>query len=159
TRRARGQGRRQDRGHRAPGGIPDHRTRRGGRPVPWLGTGAGRQTDRVSGPGPRGDADVDGWARDLGLPGIVDVHTHLRPPRMMRSVCACVGRAGRLVGREWPIAYKWPEAERVAHLAAMGVRLFSALAYAHRPDMAADLNDWTLEFAAATPGCLPSMTF
>jgi hypothetical protein len=25
--------------------------------------------------------------------------------------------------------------------------------------MAADLNDWTLAFAAATPGCLPSATF
>jgi predicted TIM-barrel fold metal-dependent hydrolase len=39
------------------------------------------------------------------------------------------------------------------------VRMFSALAYAHRPDMAADLNAWTLGFAAANPGCLPSATF
>jgi uncharacterized protein len=39
------------------------------------------------------------------------------------------------------------------------VRVFSALAYAHRPAMAADLNDWTLAFAARTPGCLPSATF
>jgi hypothetical protein len=113
----------------------------------------------MSRPGPRGDADVAGWARDLGLPGLADVHTHFLPPRMMRSVWAYFDRAGPLVGREWPIAYRWPEAERVAHLGAMGVRLFSALAYAHRPDMAADLNDWTLDFAAATPGCLPSMTF
>jgi uncharacterized protein len=39
------------------------------------------------------------------------------------------------------------------------VRMFSALAYAHRPDMAADLNAWTMAFARATPGCLPSATF
>jgi uncharacterized protein len=39
------------------------------------------------------------------------------------------------------------------------VRLFSALAYAHRPDMAAELNAWTMAFARATPGCLPSATF
>jgi uncharacterized protein len=47
----------------------------------------------------------------------------------------------------------------VAHLRAMGVRMFGALAYAHRPDMAEDLNDWTLAFAKATPGCVPSATF
>jgi uncharacterized protein len=41
----------------------------------------------------------------------------------------------------------------------MGVRMFSALAYAHRPDMATDLNAWTLAFAQANPGCLPSATF
>jgi len=113
----------------------------------------------VSGPRPEGDAEVARWARDLGLPGIADIHTHFLPPRMTRSVWAYFDEPGPLVGREWPIAYKWPEADRVAHLATMGVRLFSALAYAHRPDMAADLNEWTLDFAAATPGCLPSMTF
>jgi predicted TIM-barrel fold metal-dependent hydrolase len=37
--------------------------------------------------------------------------------------------------------------------------MFSALAYAHRPEMAADLNAWTLAFGHATPGCLPSATF
>jgi predicted TIM-barrel fold metal-dependent hydrolase len=47
----------------------------------------------------------------------------------------------------------------VAELSALGVRMFSALAYAHRPAMAADLNTWTLDFAARTPGCLPSATF
>ena len=47
----------------------------------------------------------------------------------------------------------------MAHLRGMGVRMFSALAYAHRPGMAADLNAWTMAFAKATPGCLPSATF
>jgi hypothetical protein len=41
----------------------------------------------------------------------------------------------------------------------LGVRVFSALAYAHRPDMAASLNEWTLDFASRTPGCLRSATF
>jgi uncharacterized protein len=47
----------------------------------------------------------------------------------------------------------------VAHLRSMGVRMFSALAYAHRPGMAADLNAWTMAFGQANPGCLPSATF
>ena len=37
--------------------------------------------------------------------------------------------------------------------------MFGALAYAHRPKMAEDLNDWALEFARHTPGCIPSATF
>jgi uncharacterized protein len=41
----------------------------------------------------------------------------------------------------------------------MNVRMFSALAYAHIGGMAASLNDWTLDFAERTPGCLASFTF
>ncbi len=78
---------------------------------------------------------------------------------MLRRVWAYFDEAGPLVGVTWPIRYRWTDGERTAHLAAMGVRMFSALAYAHRPDMAEDLNEWTLAFAKATPGCLPSATF
>ena len=106
-----------------------------------------------------GDDGVAAWARDLGLPGIADVHTHFLPPRMLRRVWEHFEAAGPLIGRPWPITYKWPEEQRVEHLRHMGVRMFSALAYAHIPDMAASLNDWTLDFAERTPGCLPSMTF
>jgi uncharacterized protein len=110
-------------------------------------------------PAPRTDDEVAAWARDLGLPGIVDVHVHFLPPRMMRRVWAYFAEAGPLVGQAWPIIYQWPDDQRVAHLTAMGVRRFGALAYAHRPDMAADLNDWTLDFADRVPECIPSMTF
>jgi predicted TIM-barrel fold metal-dependent hydrolase len=78
---------------------------------------------------------------------------------MMRRVWAHFDEAGPLIGSAWPIQYRWPDAERVAHLRTMNVQLFSALAYAHRPDMAADLNAWTMEFAKVTAGCLPSATF
>jgi predicted TIM-barrel fold metal-dependent hydrolase len=108
---------------------------------------------------PEEDADVPGFCRALGVPGLADIHIHFMPPRMLRRVWEYFDAAGPLVGVSWPIRYKWTDAERVAHLRSMGVRMFSALAYAHRPDMAADLNAWTLAFAAATPGCLPSATF
>jgi predicted TIM-barrel fold metal-dependent hydrolase len=105
------------------------------------------------------DTDVPGFWRALGLPGLIDAHVHFLPPRMMRRVWAHFDEAGPLIGRPWPIRYRWPEERRVAHLAALGVRRYPALAYAHRPDMAAALNDWALEFAAANPACLPSATF
>jgi predicted TIM-barrel fold metal-dependent hydrolase len=105
------------------------------------------------------DDDVPAFWRDLGLPGLADVHTHFLPERMQRRVWSHFDEAGPLIGRPWPIRYKEPVDVRVERLRALGVRMFSALAYAHRPAMAADLNDWTLSFAARTPGCLPSATF
>jgi len=108
---------------------------------------------------PEQDAGVPAFWQQLGLPGLADIHVHFLPPRLRRKVWAYFDQAGPLIGRAWPIRYRWSDEERVAHLRAMGVRMFSALAYAHRPAMAEDLNDWTLGFARETPGCLPSATF
>lgn len=108
---------------------------------------------------PEADRQVPEIWRTLGLPGLADVHVHFLPPRLLRRVWAYFDAAGPLVGTEWPIRYRWSDAERVAHLRRLGVRAFSALAYAHRPGMAADLNRWTLDFARDTPGCLASATF
>jgi len=102
---------------------------------------------------------VPAFWQALGLPGLADIHVHFLPPRMLRKVWAYFDEAGPLVGVTWPIRYKWPDEKRVEHLRTMGVRVFSALAYAHRPAMADDLNAWTLGFAETTPGCVPSATF
>jgi len=105
------------------------------------------------------DTEVPAFWQALGLPGLVDVHVHFLPERMLRKVWAYFDAAGPLLGRPWPIRYRWPDADRVAHLEALGVRAYTALAYAHRPGMATDLNGWTLGFAARTPGCVPCATF
>jgi hypothetical protein len=115
--------------------------------------------DGPAAPGPGADEDVPGFCRAVGIPGLADVHTHFLPPRMMRRVWEYFEAGGPLIGSPWPIRYRWPDAERLQHLRAMNVQLFSALAYAHRPDMAADLNAWTMEFSLSTKGCLPSATF
>ncbi|GIF63158.1 amidohydrolase [Asanoa ishikariensis] len=108
---------------------------------------------------PVSDEDVPRFWAALGLPGLADVHTHFLPERMMRRVWAHFDEAGPLVGMPWPIRYRGSDDSRVAVLRSLGVRAFSALAYAHRPGMALDLNAWTLDFAARTPGCLPCATF
>ena len=105
------------------------------------------------------DDDVPAFCRALGVPGLADVHTHFLPARMLRRVRAHFDEAGPLIGRPWPITYRSGDAELVATLRRLGVRMFTALAYAHRPGMAASLNDWTLGFAASVPECLPSATF
>jgi hypothetical protein len=105
------------------------------------------------------DSEVPAFWAGLGLPGLADVHTHFLPPRMERRVWAHFDEGSPLIGREWPIRYRDTAGARVKTLQNLGVRMFSALAYAHRPSMAASLNDWTLDFAARTPGCLRSATF
>lgn len=104
------------------------------------------------------DADVPGWWRRLGLPGLFDVHTHFLPPRMQTKVWAQFDQAGPLIGREWPITYRGAEEDRIGTLRDLGVRRFSALSYAHRPAMAEPLNDWAFAFADRVPECLRSAT-
>ena len=97
--------------------------------------------------------------QDLGLPGLFDVHVHFLPENIQRRVYAVFDQAGPKIGREWPIRYRGSHAERVALLRELGVRRFSALPYAHRPGMAAYLNDWARGFAADVPESLWSATF
>ena len=95
----------------------------------------------------------------LGLPGIVDVHTHFMPKNVMDKVWQYFDSQGPMIGREWPITYRADEEQRVATLRSFGVRRFSSLVYPHKPDMAAWLNQWAAGFAAATPDCLATATF
>jgi hypothetical protein len=98
-------------------------------------------------------------AARLGIPGLFDIHTHFLPPRVLAKVRAQFDQAGPLIGRPWPLHYREDEAELVERLRALGVRRFSALAYAHRPGMAEFLNDWTHEFADRVPEAIRCATF
>jgi uncharacterized protein len=108
---------------------------------------------------PRSDADVPAFWQRLGLPGIIDLHVHFMPQRLLDAVWRYFDSAGPLTGREWPIRYRWPEEQRLAHLRAMGVRAFTSLLYAHKPAMAASLNDWALAFAQEHSDVVPTLTF
>jgi predicted TIM-barrel fold metal-dependent hydrolase len=105
------------------------------------------------------DADVPAWWSDLGLPGLYDVHVHFLPPPVMRKVREQFDSAGPLIGRPWPLQYRGDDQERLEHLRALGVRRFSALPYAHRPGIAAYLNDWAAGLADAEPDVMRSATF
>ncbi len=98
------------------------------------------------------------WKR-LGLPGLVDAHTHFLPPRMMTKVRAQFDAAGPLIGRPWPLHYRDEDDALVAVLRGLGVRRFTALPYAHKPAMAEWLNDWAAGFAARVPEALHCATF
>ncbi|WP_068275341.1 amidohydrolase family protein [Aldersonia kunmingensis] len=107
-----------------------------------------------------GEAEaVTAFWRGLGLPGIVDVHTHFMPEPVMAKVWAYFEDGGPLIGGPWPITYRDDELTRLNLLREFGVRAFTSLVYPHKPGMAEWLNAWSAEFAARTPGCLQTATF
>jgi uncharacterized protein len=108
---------------------------------------------------PADDADVPRYWRELGLPGLVDVHVHFLPERVQAKVWRYFEDAETHYGARWPIRYALPDDERLARLEQMGVRAFPTLPYAHRPGMAAWLNDWSAKLADGNPQVLRSATF
>lgn len=108
---------------------------------------------------PADEAYLAEFRQRLGLPGIIDVHTHFMPHRVLRKVWAYFDDVGPLTGRPWPITYRADESVRLDTLRRFGIRAFTALVYPHRPDMAAWLNEWTAKFAAEVPECLHTATF
>ncbi|WP_069467513.1 amidohydrolase family protein [Actinacidiphila rubida] len=118
--------------------------------------------DQHSAAGPTAPEEAAGvrrfWTR-LGLPGLIDVHTHFMPERVLRKVWDYFDAQGPLTGgREWPITYRRDEAERAAVLEEFGVRAFTSMLYPHKPGMARWLNEWAAGFARRTPGCLHTAT-
>jgi predicted TIM-barrel fold metal-dependent hydrolase len=109
--------------------------------------------------GPASDAEVPAFWRRLNLPGLVDVHVHFLPEPMQRKVWAYFDAAGTHYGSPWPVEYRWPEVERLAHLRELGVRAFPSLIYPHKAGMATWLNHWAADFAARTPESLRTATF
>ncbi|MEU7814668.1 amidohydrolase family protein [Pseudonocardia sp. NPDC049154] len=107
---------------------------------------------------PSSDDDIPRWIADLGLPGLVDIHVHFLPERVLRKVWAYFDQARTHYGRDWPIQYRTPEPERVATLEKLGVLRFAPLVYPHKPGMAAWLTEWAAEFAAATPAAVRTAT-
>jgi uncharacterized protein len=110
----------------------------------------------VTAAAPRDDADVARFLAELGLPGLVDVHVHFMPEPAQQAVWAAFDR---LDDPPWPITYRTDERTRLDTLAALGVVAHTALAYAHRPGMAAWLNQHTLGLAAREPRVVPTFTF
>ncbi|MFK4191600.1 amidohydrolase family protein [Streptomyces sp. NPDC033754] len=102
--------------------------------------------------------DIRALVARLGIPGLVDVHTHFMPQNVLDKVWAYFDSAGPLTGLEWPITYREEEDRRLAILRGFGAVAFTAMLYPHKPGMAAWLNAWAADFAARTPGCLHTAT-
>lgn len=105
---------------------------------------------------PQRDDEVVPFVGSLGLPGLFDVHVHLLPHRLQEAVWRFFDR---LDDPPWPIVYRDDEDARLATLAELGVVRHSALAYGHRPGVAAWCNEHTLAAADRHPQLLRTFTF
>jgi predicted TIM-barrel fold metal-dependent hydrolase len=108
---------------------------------------------------PASDADIPAYWRGLGLPGLIDTHTHFLPTRMQEKVWDYFDHGSSNYGTEWPVVYRLPEESRLSLLRSFGVRAFPSLPYPHKPGMAAWLNAEAAAFAARVPEALKSATF
>jgi len=102
---------------------------------------------------------VPAYWQALGLPGLADIHVHFLPGPMLRKVWDYFDRGEENYGQAWPVRYRFDEPERVEVLRRLGLRAVPALAYAHKPGMAAWLNEWCADFAARVPGAVHCATF
>ena len=107
---------------------------------------------------PRADEDVPGYWQALGLPGLADLHVHFLPERMLRKVWDYFDRGEQHYGQAWPVRYRYDEERRIDILRRLGLRAIPALAYPHKPGMAAWLNDWCAHFAARVPDAVHCAT-
>jgi len=94
-----------------------------------------------------------------GLAGIIDIHTHFMPERVLTKVWAYFDGIESIVGRSWPVQYRFDEETRVQTLRDFGVTAFTSMIYPHKADVAVWLNDWAADFAARTPDCVHTATF
>lgn len=108
--------------------------------------------------GPAAEGDIARWTAGLGLPGLIDMHVHFLPERVMRKVWAYFDGASEHYGTPWPVHYRLPEQERLEVLRSFGVKLFAPLVYPHKPGMAEWLTAWALEFASRVPDAVPTLT-
>lgn len=108
---------------------------------------------------PKTDAEVRAYGEALGIPGIIDLHVHFMPDRVQQKVWGFFDRLPEMGEPVWPIAYRYSDEERVQVLRNIGVTAFTTLNYAHRPGMAAWLNEYSKTFAVEHNDAIRSATF
>lgn len=105
---------------------------------------------------PTSDDEIPAFLDGIGLDGILDIHVHGLPDRLQQAVWRFFDG---LTTPPWPIQYREGEDARLARLAAIGVTRHTALAYAHKPGVAAWCNAHTMALAEHHPQVIRTFTF
>jgi predicted TIM-barrel fold metal-dependent hydrolase len=87
------------------------------------------------------------------IPYIIDIHSHFFPEFVLKLIWKWFDSV------DWAIAYRFNEQERVAALYKNRIFNFTTLNYAHKPEMASWLNDWTYSNYKNWKGAIPFGTF
>lgn len=95
----------------------------------------------------------DDSATGEGFAPAIDGHVHLMPDRLMSAIrSALTEQAG------WTFDHPTARQEMERTLENAGVERYLALPYAHKPEMAADLNEWLLTRADESTMAVPFAT-
>lgn len=89
----------------------------------------------------------------MAVSGTIDGHVHLMPPRLMAAIRKSLSQEAG-----WTFDHPTEREAMEAHLREAGIERYVALPYAHKPDMAAELNDWVLAEAEASEMAIPFAT-
>ena len=92
-------------------------------------------------------------ATGIPIDGAIDAHVHLMPDRLMAAIRKALHDAAG-----WEFDHPTDTEAIEANLRSHGVERYIALPYAHKPGIAADLNDWVLTEAADSEMCVPFAT-
>jgi len=90
---------------------------------------------------------------DFPVDGVVDAHVHLMPDQLVEAIQQSIAAE-----TGWTFEHPPDHEATLATLRNAGVERFFALPYAHRPGMAAELNEWVCETAETTAGAIPFAT-
>ncbi|GKZ16381.1 amidohydrolase family protein [Haladaptatus sp. T7] len=89
----------------------------------------------------------------MAVSGTIDAHVHLMPPRLMAAI-----RKSLSAEAGWTFDHPTEREAMEAELRAAGIDRYIALPYAHKPDMAAALNEWVLAAAEDSAMAVPFAT-
>ena len=98
------------------------------------------------------DPDGDALPAELAGIDVFDAHVHLFPDAVFEALWRWFET------HAWPVRHRLRSDEVLDWLERRGVRRVVALHYAHKPGMAAILNDYVLEIARRRPMVVPTAT-
>ncbi len=85
----------------------------------------------------------------------IDAHTHFFPEKLFKAIWSYWDRVYIPFFPTWKNIYEWPASELTAFIENEGTQYYTTLNYAHKPGLAANLNDWTFEFCKTNPNAIP----
>lgn len=89
----------------------------------------------------------------IPVDGAIDGHVHLMPERLIEAIReALTGETG------WTYDHPADRAGIESDLKSAGVSRYFALPYAHKPEMAADLNEWVIDQSKESEMAVPFAT-
>lgn len=83
---------------------------------------------------------------------VIDAHVHLFPLRVFEAIWRWFD------AHAWPVRYRLSSEQVIELLCSRGVERLVGLHYAHKPGMAASLNDHVLDLAKRFPQVIPTAT-